>query len=193
MAINVTEALRLLPFTNREAYSSPYPVGLAIAAAVDTGDATGGTASFTLEAPGEHLFRIEQLKMGRSDAVTTSGLATLSEQFLADRTSFGSSLFDHDWIMDAIAEDLFTTTQYRLDPADLKQMRRIPIGTARHVAAFNIAIMRMSNIDTIAYTFEIVLSYWEITALKEPGFLQSFWEAPIVERELPAIARSAAR
>lgn len=175
----------LLPFTERQLYSSPYPVGLAVGHVDMLGDASGGNVVCSFLVDGGFLFRAELFNWAADEATVREGSFITSHRMLTDRSGLGATAFDLNWIRLGNGDGGFVVYQPRVD--DFARIRRIPMGRTDDVQLQTLcAFFINTNVDTIVYDFDVIFSYWDVRSLIEPGFLQSFWEAPIVERALIA-------
>jgi len=60
-------------------------------------------------------------------------------------------------------------------------MRRVPVGRTDQVIQQILFGFEMpTNEDLTVYDFDLILTYWPTESLYRPGFLSSFWEAPLV-------------
>lgn len=182
MAIASTGLIRRLPFGSRERFGTPYPEGIAAGHVQLTGDATGDPITVAWVAEAGYIFRLELVHSQRSDIVGTAQVLLTAHSWIADKgEGFGAGTFDLSWYLtdSAVAANGFT--QYRMRTDDMIQVRRMPIGAPTTVAAPFLAQHTVTdNINTTVYNFNIIFTYWNAEALYRPGFLQSFWEAPVV-------------
>jgi len=168
-----------LQFGERTGFGNPQPEGIAVAHGDLTGDATGGGVSMTFLGDGGFLYRLELAQSTRGS--TTSSLMDFitSHRWATERSGRGTGAFDLNWVFLRTAGSTFSMHRIRTD--DLMQIRRFPIGRTDNVSLQVLFTMNDSiNTDTEPYDFDLVLTYWRIEAMYRPGFLQAFWEAPIV-------------
>ena len=143
-----------------------------------TGDASGGTVSLTFLADGNFLYRAELILLTVGSSTTTNGDIITAHRSLADRSG-RSGISQLNWVLQRSTGATFAT--YTLSERDLPMVKRIPFGRTDQVAAQQlIAFNSETNINLATYDYSVVFSYWRGEALFLPGFLQSFWEAPVV-------------
>jgi len=178
MSIVTNGGLVHLPFTSRVDYSTPYPEGLAVAHIDVVGDASTGTITVSVLADGLFLYRLEAVNSTRAGNSTAAQSLITSHRMLSDRSGLGASAFDLNWHLQRV-----TTSFSVFSPSerDLPMIKRLPIGRTDKVAQQSILVWTDDgNVNTINYDFDAVFSYWPVQALTRPGFLQAFWEAPVV-------------
>ncbi len=185
MSIATTTGIALLPFAERPLFGDPYPIGLAVGDTLITGDATGGTVGTTFLADGSFLFRLEMVQVVKGDGLSTAVNMITAHTMLADRSG-RPNISQLNWILPSFSGNGFRV--FTPMPGDYAMMHRIPLGRTDRVTAQQlIALENENNVDTISYSFSVVLSYWRQEALFLPGFLQAFWEAPVVATPLRAL------
>lgn len=185
MAIGASTGLERLPFTERPDFADPYPEGLAVGHLSVTGDATGGSIATTFLSDGGFLFRLELLSVIRGDTVDDAPNIITSHRWASSRSpAMNPQDYDLNWGLQRDAIGTFTV--WDLAPSHLAMIRRFPMGRTEDVPLqLVVAINSPTNTDTITYDYNVVCSYWRKEALQRPGFLASFFEAPVVPRVPP--------
>jgi len=188
MAIAETVNLVRLPLGERPLYSTPYPGGIAVAHRTTVGDATGGIITWSMLSDGGFLFRLEgiQLVVGTS-TVDVTHLIT-SHQWAEAKSGQGTSSWNLNWGMGfylaATGFQVISLTggnQTGGGQPPLEQIRRLPMGRLDAVSAQQVMLLSIEgNIDTMTYEMSAWCTYWPKTALYRPGFLESFYESPVV-------------
>ncbi len=190
MAIALTTGVVHLPFGERPQYGSPYPEGLAVAHRAITGDASGNPLTLSILADAGFLYRLELLQVARGAAAIIQTHLITSHRWASDRSGLGDSAFDLNWQMVGLAATTFAT--YTLitgsaarGPSPLTEIRRFPMGRTDNVPLQQLMLITFDiNVDTITHEFAVVLTYWRKEALALPGFLSSFFEAPVIPTPL---------
>jgi len=179
VAIDATSGMVHLPFAQRPGFGTPYPEGMAVAHIDVTGDATGGAISATILADGGFLYRFELFEGTQGDINNDDWDYITSHRWAADRSGRGAGAFDLNWIT---RRGLGTTfSNHRSFPEDLQVIRRFPMGRTDNVALQTLFTVNVEvNRNAIDYNFNLILTYWRTEATYRPGFLQAFWEAPVV-------------
>jgi len=182
MAISTTGELVHLAFAERPAYASPYPEGLAVGHVDVVGDASSGAVTVSFLAEGGFLYRLEWVQFTAGESTQRNGSFISSHRMLTDRSGLGATAFDLNHVATVRSEPLLFVIYDMSTPGTLQAIKRLPIGRTEKTASGEIVWTSIldTNTDTIVYDFDIFLAYWPIQALKLPGFLQAFWEAPIV-------------
>lgn len=181
MAIFTSSGIVLLPFADRPAFGSPYPLGMAVGHDDVTGDASGNPITVSFLADGGLLFRLEALNVTRGNVDTDAMNYLTSHRWMTDRSGLGTAAFDLNWVMETNvdATSVFSVSTPRRK--DLMALRRLPMGrTDDTVLQTLIAVTISTNTNTVVYGIDVVCSYWRKESLYRPGFLQTFWEAPEV-------------
>lgn len=179
MTVAGTGTLVHLPFADRAAFGSPYPEGIAVAHIDLTGDATGGIASGSVQAVGPFLYRLELMAATLNSGPAITGSYTSAHRWAADRSGLGQTAFDLSWVPDIAQDGGFTLL--RPSPVDYAQIRRVPLGRTDVSALWVIWQTTFgTNVDGGLYDFDLILTYWPAESLYQPGFLASFFEAPVV-------------
>ena len=184
MAVSTTAGVIHVPFSDRAEYSSPYPLGIAVAHADLLGDATGGLAVASFLADGQFLYRLEGLNTTVNEDADTDIVDCITSHGWATRTAgLGTAAFDLNWVLiKRAATSPANFAIASLADADLRAISRLPMGRTDKVALQTIMAIDHRNTDTRIYDFDAWWSYWPATARSESGFLQSFYEAPVVAR-----------
>jgi len=177
MTIGVSTSMVHLSYSEREAYTSPYPLGLAVAQQTVTGNVSGGQANFAFLAAGGFLYRLEMFRLQRLPVVSDGCDVISSHKSLTDAAGLGPVTFDLNWICEQTDGIL---SIYSLPAQAFREIRRLPVGRTDRTALQTVWSAAMPNVDAATYEVTLIMSYWPVTALKEPGFLASFWEAPVV-------------
>lgn len=179
MAIVTNTGVIHLPFGERPQYGSPYPEGIAVAHADVTGDASGGAVTVAILADGGFLYRLELMNATRSDVANVTLDVISSHRWATDKSGLGATAFDLNWL--ATRQAVGTFVVYTLRGEDRDRIRRFPLGRTDKVALQTIwAVTFQTNVNTIEYDVDLVLTYWPKESLAMPGFLSSFYEAPAV-------------
>ena len=184
MAIATTGELLRLPFANRPDFGNPYPEGIAVGHIDITGDASGGGLSASFLSDGGFLFRLELVQATKSGAQETTFDYITAHRWATDRSGFGATAFDLNWIFERSVTGINAFQTYRPFLQDLQMLKRFPMGRTDDAALQFVFLIETSNVDAIVYDFDLVCSYWRKEALYRPGFLQAFWSEPIVPAPL---------
>jgi len=188
MAIAPTTGLVLLPFGERPQYGSPYPEGMAVAHINATGDATGGDALFLINADPGLIFRLELAQLVRGTGTIVVAHALTSHRWATDKSGLGTSSFDLNWNLNAIAIGTFSlyvmSAGGASGPLDMVQLiKRFPMGSlqnSRTAQSLMVFTLVAGNVDTITHELSVVCTYWRKESLYQPGFLASYHESPAV-------------
>jgi len=179
MAVAVSGGVTHIPFGQAERYGSPYPEGIAAGLVTAPGDATGGTVQLIFNANGGFLYRLELLHAVRGDTTTDAVVFQSTHDWANQATPVASGGFNLSWRLVNLLATTFAVAS--MTNSDWDQVRRFPMGSTRDVALQALALFEWpTNTDTTVYTARMVLSYWRKEALHRQGFLQSFWEGPVV-------------
>ena len=197
MAVAATGSVIHLPFGERPQYGSPYPEGIAAGHLNPTGDATGGDITFTFLADAGFLYRFEGFQIARGSATRKFAHCISSHRWASSRSGLGASAFDLNWVLGADVVDTFSVykmvgerstgaTGGAATTYDRDTVRRLPMGRtdAAILQTLFSATIVLGNIDTITHEAALWLTYWRKESLALPGFLSSFFEAPIVPTPL---------
>jgi len=168
-----------MAFADRAAFASPYPEGIAAGHVDVLGDASGGSVSASFDANGGFLYRLELMNVTVPSASAVTANYVTAHRWITDRTGLGPAAFDLNWIFSQGVDasfSVFTPTQ-----RDMATIRRVPIGRTDDILSQVILSLAVEqNVDGGAHDFDVILTYWPVESLYRPGFLSSFWEAPIV-------------
>ncbi len=179
MAINADEVVKLIPFSDRPVFGSPYPEGMAVAHVDITGDASGGSVVFQVQTPAPSLYRLEMLSVTRSDQISEVMEYTTHHTWAEQAAGFIAGAYTLNWISQLNIN--LTFTQYSPRDVDLAMIRRFPIGSTRLTPSISALLTFFAiNTNLVNYDFDAIFTYWPIEALYIPGFLSSFYESPIV-------------
>ncbi len=180
MAIAATGGLVHLPFADRQIFGSPYPQGIAVGHIDITGDVSGGGISATFLADTGFLYRLEVFQSTRGNESADKASYASAHRWATDRSGRGLAAFDLNWVCDQTIGDSFSV--YKPFPVDLEMLRRFPMGRTANDPDGQIiwSVFYETNTDAIIFDVDLVLTYWRQEAMFRPGFLASFWEAPIV-------------
>ena len=179
MAIAGSSGILRMQFGERPGFGNPQPEGIAVAHGEITGDASGGGVSFTFLSDGGFLYRLEVCQSTRGS--TTNSLMSIiaSSRWATERSGLGAGAFDLNWILLRTGGTGFAMHRIRTD--DLIQIRRFPLGRTDQVSLqVMFTFLDSINTNNEDYEFDLVFSYWRTEAMYRPGFLQAFWEAPLV-------------
>jgi len=185
MAIGVSSGLIHIPFGERPSFGSPYPEGMAVGHIDVVGDASGDPITAVFLADGGFLYRMELCQASRTDFTSNTMSCITSHRWATDRSGLGAGAFDLTWITprNESSFQLFT-----LRAEDLAQIRRFPMGRTDDVTLQTVFSWQSdNNTNTIAYDFDVVLTYWRVEAMFLTGFLAAFWESPLVVPPLPGV------
>lgn len=179
MSIAASTTLVHLPFAERQAYGSPYPIGMAVGHIDQATDATGGTYTASCLAQDQFLYRLEVLNVTKDDEIAQDVSCQTIHEWATAQSGAGALAFTLDWQLQRDASQNFTL--FTLPTRSYQQIRRFPIGSVTPDAGqFVSVVFVQSNVDAEVWDFDWVFSYWPKTALYLPGFLSSFFEAPEV-------------
>ena len=97
----------------------------------------------------------------------------------------GANSFDLNWWLERrTLTPTFST--YTLYAAAYPQIRRFPMGRTENAPLQIIMqFIHETNTNTVTYDFDLICSYWKKESLYRPGFLMSFFEAPVVPLVTP--------
>lgn len=183
LTVTATVEITRLPFAKREGFGGPYPDGLAVAFATITGDGSMGVAEALFTTPAGFFYRLEIAQATRSDVpASIEALLRCRADWLSQASPFQSGSLSFDQAMNGTSIlsgsfTLFETTR------DANYLRRIPFGFLGGVAptATGVVVeMQIPNDNLIVYNFRTILTYWRRESFYLPGFLSSFFEAPVV-------------
>jgi len=184
VAISVNTGIVHLPLGERPRYGSPYPEGIAVGHQDITGDASGGTIVNAFLADGGFLYRLELVNVTQSTANTNSVHIIQSSRWATDKSGLGAAAFDLNWHLIQVGRDGFSV--YTPENQNMGMMRRMIMGRTDTVDLQTVASYHIgSNVDTVVWDMDIVLTYWRKESLSLPGFLSSFYEAPAVPPLVP--------
>ncbi len=191
MAIAVNAGVVHMPFGERPQYGTPYPLGIAVAHATQTGDATGGAITLTVQADPGFLYRLEMFRLERGTSVLVNMDTITAHAWAQARSGFPVGSFDLNWVPERLQANTFAVydmvASRNSGPGPIEAMKRFPMGrlagapgVAQLLAVWNVT----SNVDTITHEWQFVATYWDRQALYLPGFLSSFFAAPEVPTQL---------
>lgn len=190
MAIDLSQPVVHLPFGDRAQYGSPYPEGIAVGHRTITGDATGGQIDLEFTAEAGFIYRLELVQLDRQASGTIVAKFTTSHRWAGDKSGLGTNPFLLQWPTRALADS--ARRQYTLwnvaggGSSPMAEIRRFPLGrldkqpTGQILVEWNLD----TNTDGVIHRFNVVFTYWRKEALSLPGFLSSFYEAPVVPSAL---------
>lgn len=187
MAVASVLGVEHLPSTTRAQYGGAYAEGMAVAASQPTGDATGGDVTFTVNADGGFLYRLELLQLTRGATAALTAHMVTAHRWAAERAPVSVVSFDLNWFLAQQSAAGFSVFMPYGGPDSglqgdyMRQIRRFPMGSIRSVGTqilINLTLLN-GNVDTITHEFAAVFTYWKKEALYRPGFLEAFHEAPV--------------
>lgn len=179
MSVDLSTGVTHLASADRPRYGQPYPEGLAVGHLSVTGDASGGQVSATFLTDGGFLYRAEVITQTRGDTLTSTPNIVTSHEWATARAPVDAIAFNLNWILLQTQTSAFGGAT--LAVRDWVQLRRFPMGRTDQVT-LQVLINMIDNVNTnlVVYEFDCIFSYWRTEALARPGFLQAFWEAPVV-------------
>jgi len=187
MAIATSINLERLQTGERPQYGSPYPEGIAVAHSQITGDASGGIITWTILSDGGFLFRLEGIQIAIGTTTIDVVHMITSHRWASDKSGLGTTSFDLNWGLGFyLAASGFQvaslTGNNQTSTIDaLTQVRKLPMGRSENVSAQQVMFVTVEgNIDTIDYQLAAWCTYWRKESLYLPGFLESFYESPVV-------------
>jgi len=190
MALTPTTGIIHLPFGERPQYGSPYPEGIAVGFISQTGDGSGGNILATFNADAGFLYRLELMQLTRGSPNIVIAHTLTSHRWASERSGLGTTSFDLNWPLTFFGTTAFAVAQLAggangRGPWPLEMIRRLPIGRTDSVLLQPIITMTVDiNVTAITHEFAVTLTYWRKEALSFPGFLSSFYEAPVVPTSL---------
>ena len=190
MAIAAAEAVVHLPFGERPEYGSPYPEGIAVAHREIVGDATGGNINLSFTAKSGFIYRLELVHLHILSATSFTSSINTSHRWAGDKSGLGGSSFLLTWPLSSLPGVTFKV--YTLATATggggdtLQSIRRFPLGRLDKLPTGQVLVSFFTALQAnlIVYTYSVVFTYWPKESLALPGFLSSFYEAPIVPTPL---------
>lgn len=181
MSVTATDALLTVPFARASRIApSLAPTHFGYQLVTVNGDATGGTVSLHLEAPGGFFHRLEAVSVFASDAAADVGELRMraSVDWLQDSLPILTVI--HQSAMPFVQ---FSTTQSFNDSvamsAWIQQVRRLPLGRLNgQLSEDALLALLESNVNGQSYSMDVWTSAWELPSLGLPGFMNAFHGFP---------------
>lgn len=182
MAIADNVAMTHVAFGDRPRYGSPYPEGVALGRSSVTGDLTGGNIVVSFQADGGFLYRFEAFHAEKDQvAVNEDWVVLFIHGWATEKTDFGTGAFN---VLHKLGRELNTVPgilTYTMSDREQFPARRFPLGRVDSTADQLLAQLTIgTNTDGANYLAQFVCTYWRKEATYLPGFISSFYEAPVV-------------
>jgi len=180
VAIVASGGLVHLPFNQPTQFASTFPEGIAVGRVALTGDASGGIATTNITADGHFLYRLENFQVSVLETISDEIRTIIEFRWAADASGLGPSFSNFSyWLIRNNRAGTVADTIYELDIGRREMIKRLPIGRLDDVQDQTIWTIQAVNSNGRVWTTRASFAYWPQSAMYRPGFLSSFWEAPI--------------